>query len=308
MSGAARRLLLLGAAAIGLASAADARRSAGPALGPITLDRAHPVVETTIAGVLATIGVALDDGLDVAPDLAGRLPVAWQPGPSEYIGRVVIPHRQANGEVAIAGVAVPMTIRTQDQPCCNGQSGTIGAIDLPWPIVRIGTGESSREHRYPALNDVQSGFHLEWKVGRQRIAILLAPDAPETVATAAAAAILSKAYGGRLGREARTLPIAYGVARPVWDMTLAQPATLLGFPLSHVAVRIVDYAGDSQLPDADQPPSPAPGKDDIVVRHRPLPPQFRWAAIAVGRDLLDRCPQISVYRETNEIGLVCQQP
>ena len=143
-------------------------------------------------------------------------------------------------------------------------------------------------------------------VGGRVVHLLLAPDAPETVATASAAALIAETNGGHLEHAARDVVVAYGVTRTVRDMTLDRPIAPLGFRLDHVAVRIGDFAGDTSLPE----PIATPGADDeITVRHRRLPPQFRWPAITIGRDLLGRCPGIAFHRggegAAPSIGLSC---
>lgn len=247
--------------------------------------------------------MTLDEGVYLSQALADRLPVAWQPGNREYVGRILVRHREATGDVTVAGIAAPMALQTQYAPCCGAHEGAIGVTELPWSIVRIGNAGQEGERRYPTTDTAESGLSIPWRVGRDTIHVVLSLDAPETVATASAAAILSKTYGGRLGNEVRQVPVAYGISRTVRDMALGQPTALIGFPLTHIAVRIGDYAGDTVLPQPDLPK--AESTSEIVVSHRP-PPQFRWAAITVGRDLLDRCAQISVYRDKRQIGLVCR--
>jgi hypothetical protein len=286
-----------------LVTPATARQPHGADIGEVGLSRSDPAIDAVVAGVPVRLAVTLDEGVNLSRALADRLPVAWQPGSKEYVGRVLIKHREAAGEVTVSGTTAPMTLQTQDAPCCGAHEGAIGVTELPWPTVRIGTAGADGERLYPSTRAAESGLSIPWRVGHDTIHVVLSLDTPETVATASAAAILSKAYGGRLGNEVRQLPVAYGISRSVRDMALGQPASLIGFPLTRIAVRIGDYAGDTVLPQPDLPRAENTG--EIVVSHRP-PPQFRWAAITVGRDLLDRCAQISVYRDKKQIGLVCR--
>jgi hypothetical protein len=300
-----RRLALL---ALLIAAPVAAREAPPPDLGTIVLDRADPAVAGTLAGVPARLAVSFDTGLYVSAATAARLPLDWRKGEAENVGRVRIEHREAVGEAAIGGVIAPMLMQTQDAPCCDGHDGAISVEDIPWSTVRIGNGRGTAERRFAMVRDSQSGLSVPWRVGGHVIHIVLAPNVPETVATASAAAILADAYGGRLDNASRQVVVAYGVARTVRDMRFARPIDPLGFALDRIAVRIADYAGDTSLL-AAQAPLPAAGAGEIEVRHKPLPPQERWPAITIGRDLLDRCPALAFYRygadRGPEIGLLC---
>jgi hypothetical protein len=286
-----------------LAGPAAARRKPPPRadLGTITLDRTDPTVPAEVAGTPMYLAVTLNDGLYLDGQVAGRLALDWKKGDLEYVGRVEVQHREAAGPVVISTIGAPMLIQTQDEPCCGGHEGAISATQLPWSVVRIGQARTA-ERLFPAESDLTSGLSIPWLIGRQTIRIVLAPGTPETVATASAAAILADAYGGHLHNEVRRVPVAYGIKRSVRDMSFDRPIDPLGLTLDRVAVRIGDYAGDTSLP---EPPETPVGKDEIVVKHKRLPPQFRWAAITIGDDVLRRCSQISVYRDQGRIGLAC---
>jgi hypothetical protein len=270
-----------------------------PDLGTILLDRMDPVVDATVAGVPAKLAVVLDQGVYLAPPFADRVPLAWKPGGYEEVGRIRVPFRQAAGEVAIAGVAAPMALSVHDGPCCRGHEGAIGAAELPWSVVRFGRGDGAGEQRFPAENDGQSGLSVPWRVGKAMVHIVLAPDAPETLATASAASILADAYGGHFEGQARQAVVAFGITRQVRDMVLNKAAAPLGLRLDRVAVRLADFEGSGKLPQEK-------ADGGILVRHAPPAPQHGWPAIILGRDLLGRCPVISVYRDGAAIGLVCK--
>lgn len=266
-------------------------------LGPVTLDRTAPVVDAMVAGVPARLAVTLDQGVYLSGPFAARVTLPWAAGGYEQVGRVRVRFRQATGPVAIGGVTRSVRMQAQDGPCCAGRDGAIGAADLPWPVVRIGQSGPAPEQRYKAEIDTQSGLSIPWKVGGTIIHVVLAPDTPETVATASAASALAKAYGGQFVGQGRDAVLAFGVTRTVRDMALARPAMLLGGPLDRIAVRLADFGGGGRLPEE-------PGGEGIVVR-RKVPSQHGWPAITVGRDRLGRCPTITVYRDAGAIGLAC---
>jgi hypothetical protein len=263
----------------------------------VALDRAQPMVEATIGGVPARLAVTLDEGVYLSGPFAARVPLPWVTGGYEEVGRVRVRLRRASGPVVIRGVSRSMRMQAEDGPCCAGRDGTIGAADLPWSVVRIGEGGQAPEQRFPASVDVQSGLSIPWKVGGTVIHVVLAPDTPETVATASAASALAKAYGGQFTGQGRDVVLAFGVTRKVRDMALAKPATLLGRPLDRIAVRLADFGGGAKLPEE-------PGGEGITVR-RKVAAQRRWPAITVGQDRLGHCPAITLYRDAGAIGLVC---
>ncbi|WP_019834317.1 hypothetical protein [Sphingomonas sp. PR090111-T3T-6A] len=288
-------------AAFLLATPLGARRPPPPPpdLGTVTLDRMDPVVDATVAGVSAKLAVVLDQGVYLAPPFAEKVPLPWKPGGYEEVGRVRVPFRQAAGEVSIAGITTPRALSVHDGPCCRGHDGAIGAAELPWSVVRFGQEGGAGEQRFPAENDAQSGLSVPWRVGRSTVHIVLAPDAPETLATASAAAVLAGTYGGHFEGQARQAVIAFGVNRQVRDMVLSRAAMPLGLRLDRVAVRLADFEGSGKLPQEK-------ADGGILVRHAPPAPQHGWPALILGRDLLGRCPVISVYRDEGAIGLVCK--
>lgn len=282
-----------------LAAPAVGRRPPPPPdLGTVTLDRADPVVEARVAGVTARLAVVLDDGVFLAPAFADRVPLAWEKAGHEEVGRVRVAFRDAAGEVAIAGVVQPKRVTVHDGPCCAGHDGAIGAAELPWSVVQLGRDDGRPEQRFAAESDDQSGLNIPWRVGNGTIHVVLSPDLAETVATASAAAILAKVYGGHFEGQARQATLAFGVKREVRDLALDRPAPLLGFRLERIAVRLADFEGSGKLPQDK-------AGEGILVRHAPQAPQHGWAAITIGRDLLGRCPRISVYRDEAMIGLAC---
>jgi hypothetical protein len=284
-----------------LAGAAAARRAEPPPdLGTLTLDRADPAIDATVAGVPARLAVALDtrDTVELAPAFAGRpADLVWQEDSSEEVGRVRVNTRMAGGEVSVGGLVAPMKLTTHDRPCCGGHDGEVSPLRLPWSTVRIGTS-ALPERRWPAAFDDVSGLTIPWKTPAGTIRLILSPTSPQTIATASAGAILAKLQGGHFEGEGRRAVVAFAIERQVRDLLFDRPATLLGFTLSRVAVRYADFAGGRALPE-DAPDG------GIQVKRRGPSPQHEWAAITIGRDLLDACPAISVYRAGPTVGLSC---
>jgi hypothetical protein len=270
-----------------------------PDLGTVTLDRSDPVVDATIAGSPAKLSVALDtrDTIELAPSFSARPDLQWQADAHEEVGRVIVQTRMAGARVTIGGVAGPTKLTTHDRPCCAGQDGELGPMHLPWSTVRIGTSRLP-ERRWPAQFEEQSGLFIPWQTPAGTIRLILSPHASETIATASAAAIVATLYGGHFTGEGRDAPIAFGISRQVRDLVLDRPAAMLGFTVKRIAVRYADFAGGRTLP-GDAP------DEGITVRHSGPRSQHDWSAIVIGRDLLDRCPSIAVFRAGPEIGLSC---
>jgi hypothetical protein len=272
-----------------------------PDLGTLTLDRADPVVEARIDGIAVRLGVALNaaDTLEVGPETAVRFPSGWWRGTPQDIGRVRLPSRERAAAVESGGATMPLTVSTHDLPCCDGHDGSVSPMLLPWSVVRLGTVPAGLvERRWPVKTGDVAGPFVPMETGAGRIQVLINPRATTTVATAAAGAMLAETYGAHFEGEARDMPIALGVMRPVRDLVFDRPVPVLGFSVRRLAVRYADFAGNSTLPQ-DQ-------GDEIVVRKRGPRPQYGWPAVIVGADLLDACPAIATYRAGPELGLACR--
>lgn len=281
--------------------AAPARTRAAPPMGELVLDLGDPAVTATIAGIRLRLVVSLDtrDVIELDPRAAARLPLTWAAGGEIEVGRVLLPGRQARAEAEIGGRRVTLVVATHDRAWCAGADGEIGPELLPYARVRFvrrgGAGLAAapaalEPRRLRALVSPRAGLVAIEGRGANAIAIKFAPGHDETVATASAAAIVAARAGAAWAGPARPLPLALGVVRPVRPLRLAAPATIAGFKIATLLVRIADFRGGRELP--GDPPAGA----DLVVTARNRPSQHDWPAVSLGRDVLDPCAEIAVVR------------
>ncbi|WP_294391145.1 hypothetical protein [uncultured Sphingomonas sp.] len=267
--------------------------------GELVLPAADPVIAATIAGVPVRLRVDLDrrTSVELNPDVAARLPLAWEQDIAIEVGRVSLDGRIAIAPLTVAGRTLPIPVASYDRPCCDGVDGAIGADLLPYARVRWVRRDAPANQAVRSLSLEQSGlFGLSSPV--DGLALRFASAQTETTATAAAGATLAHDHGGGWHGPPRTIRAAFGVSRPVRQLDFARPASLAGFRFDHLLVRISDFAGDRRLPD-----DPA-GRDEIVVSHA-LRRQRPWAAVTLGADRLDLCAEITYVAEPRSLILHC---
>lgn len=281
------------------AAVAPARpRAPVPPADELVLDIRDPVVTVAIAGVPLRLAVSLDtrDTVELDPQAAARLPLAWEARGAIEVGRVILPGREAHAEGEIGGRRVAIVLTTHDRPCCAGADGEIGPEQLPYGRIRFvrpgGSGAMTRAvpRRLPASVSPRAGLVATAGDGADAIMIKFAFARADTVATAAAAAILAGRLGGAWTGAARSMTLALGVARPVRALRLGSPAMLAGFAVDTLLVRTADFRGGRIMPGDPAPPA------DLVVTARSRPSQHDWPAVSLGRDVLDRCAEIAVER------------
>ncbi|MET0271129.1 MAG: hypothetical protein ABW173_11955, partial [Sphingomonas sp.] len=200
------------------ASPADvsARRPAPP-VGAITLPLPDPVVVATVAGVPLRLRVVLDGRGEVTLDraAAARLPIPFERVPSAEVGRVEAPGTAASATLTIADKAVPAALWSFGA-CCEGADGAIDATLLPFAEVRlIRPGMAGGTERTVLLRrDEDGGMATRETVGGRTLAVQFAIERPETLATAAAGAILARAWGGAFAGRYAPVLVAWGISRP----------------------------------------------------------------------------------------------
>jgi hypothetical protein len=288
------------AAAAALASVLAGCATAPPApLPPLVLDAADPVITVALAGVPLRLRVVLDqrNAVELNPDAAARLALAWEPGQDLQVGRV-----ELHSEVAIASLRIgdrdaPIQVARRDRPCCAGVDGEVGPDLLPFAEVRWLRPAAPPATSTRTLPLEQSDrFGLFAPAGQ--ILLRFSATQPASVATAAAGAILAQRWGGRWDGVERRITAAFGVDRPARDLVFAHPGVLAGFRFDRLTVRIADYAGGEHLPeDAVQP-------GEVVVR-RPIAAQLGWAAVTIGADRLNRCAEIVYRADPRSLTLAC---
>ena len=285
-----------------------------PPLPPLVLDAAAPIVTVTIDGqplrlrvdpgtaqhVEINAGTARRLGLEIPGRLVGGKPVD-QGRSMTQVGKTNVSEVTSDEIVRYEGREVPLTLAWPKSDPVAGADGLINPRHLPHDVVRwVQRPVTAADVRtlLPMRWDASKGLVGPVAVGAESIDVVIAPSAPETLATAATASILAAGHGGRLTGPARDVAISHGVTRPVRDVVFAAPVDIAGVRLPRVAARVFDWSGRTEVPDADLLPGEA------IVGGR-AGTQRQWAKLAIGADHLDECAEIVWTREPLAIELMC---
>ncbi|MBU6164506.1 MAG: hypothetical protein KGQ52_00075 [Alphaproteobacteria bacterium] len=305
------------ALALLLASPALAARPRPPALPPLLLDAAAPLIEVEVAGqrLRLTVDIGGDDIVQLNPDSPARAVLAAASRPDgKPVDRGL--YRVAVGQTALAIPFSRETLIIAGQPVRArvlqpaatpvgqgaGSDGVIGLPLLPHPGLewhwRPAT-PADRAISVPARIGRSDAWGLDWAVKHGgRLDVELHPLRTSSVVSAAAASSLAAAGGGQLIGPVRRVPISFGAVRPVRQLALARPVVIAGLRLDQAQVRLFDWAGRTSLPpDAD----PAAELTVTGTRGR----QDQWANAKLGRDVLAACASLRWSREPAQFTLVC---
>jgi hypothetical protein len=283
-------------------------------LPPLVLDARAPVITVEIAGqpVRLRVDPASARFVELNASAARRLDLA---NPARIVGdrpvdlgrtrtqvgKVVVEQRTSEELVGYAGRVLPLGVAWGEGDHVANADGTIVPTMLPQDEVRF-------VRRQPTAGDATSALPLRWIGERGLLAAIPAAGhevdvtfsliAPESIATAAAAAWLAASNGGKLSGPERQAVIMMGVSRPVRMLVFERPVAVGPLRLPQVAARIFDWSGKNQIPAESRP-------DDELVVPGKVSAQRSWAKLALGRDHLDACAEIVWRRLPFEISLTC---
>lgn len=176
----------------------------------------------------------------------------------------------------------------------------INPASLPDPVVTYRLGEPREGETIIVLPLVQSdigGYFTHLTLGEEQVPAFFTFARRETMATAAAGALLADAFYGRLIGDSRRLHIEFGIERPVRPLDFATPAMLGDLPLANVVVRTQDTGSIAEIPDGERDPN-----EIVVAGSKDKPLKRLW----VGTDTLDLCSSLIFDRETAQIRLSCR--
>jgi hypothetical protein len=288
-----------------------------PPLPPLILDARAPIITVDIAGqpVRLRVDPASARFVELNASAAKRLDLG---NPARMVGdrpvdlgrtrtqvgKVVVEQRTSEELIGYAGRVLPLSVAWGSMDHVDDADGTIVPTMLPQDEVRF-------VRRAPNSGDATAALPLRWIGERGLLAGIPAAGhqvdvtfsliAPESIATAAAAAWLAATNSGKLSGPERQAVIMMGVTRPVRMLVFRTPVAVGPLRIPQVAARIFDWSGKNQIPSES-------GPDDEIVVPGKVSAQRTWAKLAIGRDHLDACAEIVWRRLPFEISLTCPTP
>ena len=178
--------------------------------------------------------------------------------------------------------------------------GILGPVSLPDPVITYrlrDAQEGEREVTLPLVEHKRGGFYIRLPIGDDYIPTFFTFEREETMANAAAGAMLAQAYGARMEGEARDLHIEFGIERPVRSLVFQNGFTLGELPVTNVVVRSQDTGSTAAIPDEASDPN------EIVVAGGKAKTEPR---LSIGTGSLKRCSSLSFDRKAEVIRLSCK--
>ena len=272
--------------------------------GELLLDAAAPFVSVTLAGVPVRLRVDPGqwDRIELNPEAAARLPLAYEGGSDMAIGRTEVKGRSAQTVLVAGEASVPVLVAEHGRVADDAVDGIVGPDLLPYATIRWHRADAPL-----AVDTVMLPLTLDHLTGLAAtapgiavpISLRFSLVRATSVATAAAGSLLLQRFGGGYEGPSQPIPIVLGVTRPARAIAFAAPPLLAGFRFPQLLVRLADFRGDNPLP-AD----PAPAKGEIVVAHRDRPQAAR-PFVTIALDRLGRCADITYAAEPRSLTLAC---
>lgn len=294
MAGALLATLLLGTAPV-----------QSPYVGHIDVAADAPYVTAIINGVSFRLRVDLDAQGSVVlnREAARRVQFARGGSVTMNIGPVRFTGRFAPATLEMEGRQLPVQVKWFARTAAGDADGIVSPALLPFESVTLvygGAVAPSRRLSFRTSLEDEAGLHVRVPVGPQIVKMRFSPR-DETIATAAAAAVLARAGGGRWDGSDQRVEIGYGVVRPVRPLMFATPIRVGELSIGRLLARLADFAGRHELPD-ERDPGAQP--DEILVRAR-RPTQPAIYRLTVGRPTLDGCFAATVRPLARELVLGC---
>jgi hypothetical protein len=180
--------------------------------------------------------------------------------------------------------------------------GVISPAELPYATVTFRLSEPRRGERSFTFNGRYTplaGFVVPLAVRDYVVNVKLSVSEPNSIATAAAAAVIAQSHDGAWSGEVRRHHIALGVMRPVRPLALGRAVPIAAMRVRSFLARFRDNGGDVRLP-ADVATDP----DEIVVTGPGAAQPVRFLLV-LGRDQLASCSSIVWQRRSVRLVARC---
>ena len=219
------------------------------------------------------------------------------------IGPVRLKGRGVQAPVTIGGRTAEMLLGWYDAPVDPAADGVISPGALPYDRVRLRylpTAPGRHTLAYRVQFGEGDGLHVPIDVGGgYSIAVRFAPDAADTIAAGAAAAMMAETHGGTLSTAPFHVEIGFGITRPARWLTLRSPVRVGAAAVDRLLMRTSDFLGTHRLPrDAAITP------DEILVSAARARQEALYR-MTLGRDALGGCTEADYARAERLLLLRC---
>lgn len=302
-----RRSVVLGAGLSALtAFPAAAGRPAPPGTLPGTLIIAPDrVVTGAVNGQPARFRMQANgtSTLVLNPDAAARLGLrgGWIKVGAK-VGPVLVRGQTAVTRYAVVGHDQRKRVGWFERPTAPGFDGDLGPASVPHPVVVFQLRPPVAGERpvvLPLADMGLRGLGTSLTIGGQTIFVTWALDRRDSVATAAAGAVLAPPLGGQFVGAPGRATFAFGVERPVRRLRLDHPLALGPLRLDAVQVRTADYGNVSAIPVADSDPG------EIVVTGSRKSGKALYA-LQIGTEAMAGCSSLVFDKPRRQIILHCR--
>jgi hypothetical protein len=234
------------------------------------------------------------------PDAAWRLRLYPTLVPATAIvGPIRVPGASRVARLFLGGVTTTRRVVWTERKVVEDADGIISPADLPYERVTL-------QFRAPEASETQTELSMRFHpaLGLYRPVSLqgsvvhfrISTSRADTLATAAAGAMLAEGYGGAWLSQPRDMMIKYGVFRPVRSLALARPFVIADQPLPGLLVR-TNNRDEATGPKSD------PDPDEIIVTAiRARRPAYM---VSLGRDWMRWCSNITWNNRTRQMTLSC---
>jgi hypothetical protein len=225
-------------------------------------------------------------------------------GAQTVIGPIRVNGSTKVARVSIGGVTGRRRLVFTDRVAAPGADGLIGPGDMPFDRVTFqlrAPAAGERAVSLPMKWDRSFGLFYPITFGDQAVRFRISTVRSDSVATAAAGAVIAALHGGAWSGPPGEQMLKYEVVRPVRPMTLARPFSLSGLPVDRFHVRTSDSRGNNVLP-PDAPTDP----DEIVVTGERQRQKARYD-LSLGTDWLSACSSLTWDNRAKVMTLNCRQ-
>jgi hypothetical protein len=289
-------LILAGPALAGRKSASPSTLNVGPDL----------TVNGTVNGVSVRLLMSLfgERTLFLHPEAAARL--GFKPGmlpANGTIGKEKFKGSTAVTTYVVAGASIKRRIVWFDRLFTPGFDGVVSPSAVAQDIVTVELRTRQPKetvHTFPLVSVPQTYGRIGTftRVGNTDVRLTWDLNRETTLVTAAAAADLAAANGGRFVGEKRLETVILNVQRPVRTLMIDTPFVVGPVRLAQATAWVGDYGDTSQVPDDQADPN------EIVVvgkgsKVKPI------HAILVGRNDMAHCSSITFDKLRRQIRVSC---